>query len=420
MVSSLIIIIVAIIFSAFFSGMEVAFFTSNKLRLELDKKQGSINSAIISIFTDNPGHYISTMLVGNSIALVVYGIEVAKILNPIVVQHITSSVPTGLLLQIILSAFVILVTSELLPKTLFRQYPNALLTTFAPVVMFFYIIFYPINKLVAWLSYVIIRFVLRKKIARNTSVRVFHKADLDNLVEQATSDTGIKGKHGQELRIFQNALDFSEVRIRDCMIPRTDIEAVDISEDISILKRKFVETKYSRIPVFTDTIDNIVGYVNSKELFRKPQSVQSNMKSIEYFPETMFANKALAYFIKEQRSIAVVVDEFGGTAGLITIEDIMEEIFGEIDDEHDQNEFAERAISANEFVLSGRLEITYLNEKYALGIPESDEYDTLAGFILNRHQNIPSTNQIIVLDDFRVRIIKMKEARIDLVHLTKE
>lgn len=399
--------------------MEIAFFSSNKLRLELDKKQESLTTGIIAIFTSNPSQYISTLLVGNNIAIVVYGIEIAKVMNPFIERYITTQTSIELLIQTVLSTAIILVTAEFLPKSVFKQYPNEFLSMFAPVVMFFYIIFYPISKFATWLSYIIVRVVMRKNIERSTNKMIFGKVDLDNLVEHSLPACDDNGKHDQELKIFQNALDFSEVRIRDCMIPRTDIEATDICDSIENLKKHFVETKYSRLPIYSENIDNIVGYVNSKDLFRNPANIRSKMKTIDYCPETQFANKTLAYFIKEHKSIAVVVDEFGGTAGLITIEDIMEEIFGEIDDEHDKNEFVERKISNNEFLLSARLEIAYLNEMYNIGIPESDDYETLAGFILSRYQNIPVANEIIQFEGFKVKIVRMQETRIDLVQLTK-
>lgn len=418
MTVSLVVILVSLLCSAFFSGMEIAFFAANKLRLELDKKQGTINGRIVGLLTRNPSQYISTILVGNSIALVVYGIEFAKLLDPVITQYITTNTTIVLLLQTLLSTCIILVTAEFLPKSVFRRYPNALLTALAPLVLLFYVLFYPISRLSAWLSYIIIRYIARKPIDPQRDMQIFGRVDLDSLVERAHPVEDEGGSHEQELRIFQNALDFSEVRLRDCMIPRTDIEAVEADESIQTLQRRFVETKYSRLPIFTDSIDNIIGYVNSKDLFLRPNTIAEKMMPIDYFPETMFANKALAHFIKEHRSIAVVVDEFGGTAGLITIEDIMEEIFGEIDDEHDRSDLLEHRLNDREYLLSGRLEIGYLNETYGLGLPESDDYDTLAGFILNGYHNIPTTKDVIEIEGFTLRIERMHGARIDLVRLT--
>ncbi|BDX37197.1 hemolysin [Tenuifilaceae bacterium CYCD] len=416
--ASLSIIFITLIFSAFFSGMEIAFTSANKLRLELDRKQGHISSGLISIFTDNPSQYIATMLVGNNIALVIYGIEMAKLLTPIFENYIPS--PSSILvLQTILSTIIILITAEFLPKSIFRLHSNTLMNFFALPVFLFYLIFYPISKFSTSLSYGIIRILLRTKIRKDKSKPIFGKIDLDHLIGQSASIEE-DNKHEQELKIFQNALDFSEVRIRDCMIPRTDIEAIDIDANIQELKQRFIETKYSRIPVFKGGIDNIVGYINSKELFKNPQSIKSRLINIDFIPETIRANKVLAMFIKEHKSIAIVVDEFGGTAGLVTIEDIIEEIIGEINDEHDRNELVEKQINDNEFILSGRLEIKHINETYNLNIPESDEYETLAGFILYQYQNIPKPNETIILSDYTIRIIKMSETRIDLIQLTKQ
>lgn len=417
--SSFVVIFISLLFSAFFSGMEIAFVSANRLRLELDRKQGHISSGLISILTGNPNQYIATMLVGNNIALVVYGIEMAKLLTPTFNSYIESP-STILLLQTLLSTIIILITAEFLPKSIFRLHANTLLNFFALPVFFFYLVFYPISKFSTGLSYGIIRVLLRIRIKRDKTKPIFGKVDLDHLIGQSTATVDEDGRHEQELKIFQNALDFSEVRIRDCMIPRTDIEALSIDDTVEDLKQRFVETKYSRIPIFKDSIDNIVGYINSKELFRNPQSIKSRLISIDFVPETIRANKVLAMFIKEHKSIAIVVDEFGGTAGLVTIEDIIEEIIGEIDDEHDRNEFVEKKISENEFILSGRLEIKHLNEVYNLNIPESDEYETIAGFILYQYQNIPKPNDVIILNDFTVRIIRMGETRIDLIQLTKQ
>ncbi|HOZ14130.1 MAG TPA: hemolysin family protein [Tenuifilaceae bacterium] len=417
--ASIAIIITSLIFSAFFSGMEIAFVSANRLRLELDRKHGQISSGLISIFTSNPSQYIATMLVGNNIALVVYGIEMAKLLTPSFEIYFDSP-STILLLQTLLSTIIILITAEFLPKSIFRLHSNALLNSFAFPVFIFYLLFYPVSKFSTGLSYGIIRVLFRIKISRDKTKPIFGKIDLDHLVGQAAPSTTETRKHEQALKIFQNALDFSEVKIRDCMIPRTDIEAIEIEESIDALKQKFIETKYSRIPVFKDTVDNIIGYINSKELFKNPESIQSKLIKIDFIPETMKANKVLAMFIKEHKSIAVVVDEFGGTAGLVTIEDIIEEIIGEIDDEHDRNEFVEKQINENEFIFSGRLEIKHLNETYNLKIPESDEYETLAGFVLFQYQNIPKPNEIIILSDFTVRVLRMNETRIELIQLTKQ
>lgn len=407
----------SVLFSALFSGMEIAFVSANKLRIELDRKQGTFSSKIVSIFTHNPGQYIATMLVGNNIALVVYGITMAIILEPFLLQYFTSDL--GLLLvQTLVSTIIILVTAEFLPKSFFRMHPNAFLNFFALPMLLFYYLFYPISRLSTWLSLGFIKRVLRQNIVMGEEKRIFGKIDLDHFVGEANVTDGEKSKHEHDIRMFQNALDFSETKVRVCMIPRTDIEAIDVHSSIPELQNIFVKTNYSRIPVYDVSIDNIIGYVNSKDLFKKPQSIKSKLLKIDFIPETMLASKLLTTFIKEQKSIAIVVDEFGGTAGLVTIEDIIEEIFGEIDDEHDFEEFIDKKLSDSEFIFSGRLEVSYLNEKYNLNIPESEEYDTLAGFVISKYQSIPKTQQVITIDNYRIKVAKMDRTRIDLLHLS--
>ncbi|MDD2279094.1 MAG: hemolysin family protein [Bacteroidales bacterium] len=406
----------SILFSALFSGMEIAFVSANKLRIEIDRKQGTFTSRIVSIFTRNPSQYIATMLVGNNIALVIYGIEMAKVLGALLGPYIPSEM-TLLFVQTIVSTAIILVTAEFLPKSLFRVHPNGFLNFFALPVLFFYVVLYPISKVSTWLSVGIIKYVLRQEILTGQRRQIFGKIDLDNFVGEAHNE-GEDTKQEHDIKMFQNALDFSDIKVRMCMIPRTDIEAIQINSSIQELKEKFISTNYSRIPVYDGSIDNITGYVNSKDLFKKPQSIKSKLIKIDFVPETMLAHQLLTSFIKEQHSMAVVVDEFGGTAGLVTIEDIIEEIIGEIDDEHDQFDFIEKQLSDNQYLLSGRLEVGYLNEKYRLNISESEEYDTLAGFIINKYQSIPKPQEVIDIDNFRIKVAKMDRNRIDLLHLT--
>jgi len=413
-----IIIGLSVLFSALFSGMEIAFISANKLRIELERKQGTFTSLIISTFTQNPGQYIATMLVGNNIALVVYGISMAKILEPALSTIFTH--PFGLMLvQTLISTGIILVTAEFIPKSLFRTHPNGFLNFFSLPMLFFYYLFYPLSKLATWLSVGFIKNILRQNIKLGEDKRIFGKVDLDHFVGEVQGIEGEDSKHEKEIKIFQNAMEFSEVKVRECMIPRTDIDAIDANSSIEELKERFISTNYSRLPVYSENIDNIIGYVNCKDLFKKPQSIKSKILKIEFIPETMRASKLLTSFIKEQKSIAIVVDEFGGTAGLVTIEDIIEEIFGEIDDEHDMSEFIEKQLSDTEFILSGRLEVHYLNEKYRLNLPENEEYDTLAGFVLNEHQSIPKAQEIIIINNFQIKIAKMDVSRIDLVYLKK-
>lgn len=411
------VIILSILFSALFSGMEIAFISANKLRIELDRKQGTFASRIVGIYTNNSGQFLATLLVGNSIALVVYGIETAKLLGLLLSPYITGDISL-LLVQTIISTLVILVTAEFLPKSLFRINPNGFLNFFALPILLFYLLLYPIAKFSTWLSVGIIRMVFRQNISTRQKQELFEKVDLDNLLGEAHNSEGDDDTSEHDLRMFQNALDFSEIKVRMCMIPRTDIEAISIDSTLKELTEKFVSTNYSRIPVYEGSIDNITGYINSKDLFKRPQSIKSKLISMDYVPETMLAHKLLTDFIKNQKSIAVVVDEFGGTAGLITIEDIIEEIIGEIDDEHDQVDFVEKELGENEFLFSGRLEVEYLNEKYKLDIPEIEDYDTLAGFVLYHFQSIPKPQELIEIDNFRIRIVKMDGSRVDVLQFT--
>ncbi len=413
--TQLAIVLIAIIFSAFFSGIEIAFLSFNKLRFELERKQGGVSARIIEIFNRNREQFIATMLVGNNITLVIYGIVIANLLTPLL--GCLNSYPTLLLLtQTLIATFIILVTGEFLPKSIFRQHANALMNFFPIPVLLFYVVFFPLSRFITWLSYLIIKGIFRVKIEPTENQQIFGKIDLDHLVEQAASTDS--GKEEQDLKIFQKALDFSEVRIRDCMIPRTDIEAIDVEATIDELKSLFAETKYTRIPVYRDNIDNIIGYVNSKSLFLNPSSISKCIIDIDFFPETMKANELLTHFIKIHKSIAIVVDEFGGTAGLVTIEDIIEEIFGEIDDEHDLNEILEKQIAENVYILSGRAEVSHVNELYDLNIAESDNYETIAGFILHHHQSIPKPNDVVEVENFIFRILRVNKTRIDLVKLT--
>ena len=414
---NLLIIGLSVLFSALFSGMKIAFVSANKLRIELDRKQGAFSSKIVHIFTQNPGQYIATMLVGNNIALVVYGITMALILEPFLLRFFTNDL-IFLLVQTLISTIIILVTAEFLPKSFFRMHPNAFLNFFALPILLFYYLFYPISKFSTWVSLGFIKNILRQNIPMGEEKRIFGKIDLDHFVGEANVSDGENSKYEHDIRMFQNALDFSETKVRVCMIPRTDIEAIEVHSSISDLQDIFVKTSYSRIPVYDGNIDNIIGYVNSKDLFKKPQSIKSKLLKIDFVPETMLASILLTTFIKEQKSIAIVVDEFGGTAGLVTIEDIIEEIFGEIDDEHDFVEFIDKQLTEKEFIFSGRLEVSYLNEKYNLNIPESEEYDTLAGFVISNHQSIPKPQQVITIDNFRIKVAKMDRTRIDLLHFS--
>lgn len=413
-----VIILITILLSAFFSGMEMAFVSANKLRLELDKQSEPFNSKLLKMVTRNAGNYIATMLVGNNISLVIYGIAFAAILEP-VFQIYFQSESVILLFQTIVSTLIILVFAEFLPKTLFRIFPNTLLNIFSLPLALFYIIFYPITRVTVGISNLLLKGILKTDINVNNRNPVFSRIDLDEFVNE-TDVAGLekKEKIDTEIKLFKNALDFSKVKLREIMIPRTEIEMLEVKTSIAELRRKFVETGYSRILFYNDNIDNIVGYVHSSVIFQNPETIKPFIKNVLIVPETMPANKLLSTFIQEHRSIAIVVDEFGGTSGMVTSEDILEEIFGEIEDEHDTREIIERKFSETEFIFSARSEIDLLNEKYFFNLPETDEFETLAGFILYNHKSIPKINSVIKIGEFQFNILKATNTKIELVKLT--
>lgn len=414
----LLIILITILLSAFFSGMEIAFISANKLRLELDKKSDPFSSKILKLVTADSGHYIATMLVGNNIALVIYGIAFASLLGPIF-QNFIHSESLMLLLQTIVSTLIILVFAEFMPKTLFRIFPNTLLNIFALPLALFYFIFYPITRFTIWLTNILLKYFLKTDVKQSSKNIVFGRVDLDEFV----SENDVKGLEKKmsiekEVKLFKNALDFSKVKLREIMVPRPEIEMMDVNADVAELRQKFVETGYSRILFYNDNVDNIVGYVHSSIIFQNPESIKPYIQNVLIVPETMPANKLLSTFIQEHRSIAIVVDEFGGTSGMVTSEDILEEIFGEIEDEHDTSDIIEKKISETEYIFSGRSEIDLLNEKYYFNLPETEEFETLAGLILYYHESIPKINTEIKIDKFLLKILKATSTKIELVKLT--
>ncbi len=415
--SNLFLIIISLLLSAFFSGMEIAFVASNKLRIELDKKQNRFASKIVSLFTKYPGRYIATMLVGNNIALVIFGIVMARMLEPVILNFTTVEFNI-LLIQTLISTAIILFLAEFLPKTLFRIRPNIALKIFSVPVLIFFYLFFPVSGFIMAISNFIIRKVLKRKVPEESQNKIFGKIDLDHLMHQGHNDKQSGTEIENEIKIFQNALDFSTVKIRDCMVPRPEIEAVEDAISIEDLEALFANSGHSKILVYKDNIDNVIGYVNGKELFKRPKSVRSKLVNIITVPETMHANKLLRMFMQERKSIALVVDEFGGTAGMVTIEDILEEIIGEIEDEHDIDEYVERQINDKEYVLSGRLEIDYLNDKYPINLPDSEEYETIAGLIFYHYTSIPKVNEHIIIEpNLEIKILKATETKIELVHL---
>ena len=408
------IILSTLVFSAFFSGMEIAFISANKLKIELDGKQGDFFAKIIANFFKRPSRFIGAMLVGNNVSLVVYGIFMAKLLEPQIEAYTKSSLVI-LLIQTIISTLIILVTAEFLPKTLFRINPNSMLRFFAlPLFIIYWIMFLPM-LLVIGISELLIK-IFSPQLSSEEDLN-FGRIDLEHYLKEGADQSLSQEEVDHEIQIFQNALDFSKVKARECMIPRTEIVALEMEEDIEKLKEQFIETGLSKILIYRDNIDNIIGYTHSFELFKKPESIKAILLPVPIIPMSMQANEILEIFIQQKRSIAVVVDEFGGTAGIVTIEDIIEEIFGEIEDEHDKEALIETKINDNEFLFAARLEVDYLNNEYNLGLPESDNYETLAGLIIDTFESIPMLNEQIQKDQFLFTVKKVFQNKIDLVHL---
>jgi len=416
----ILIILLAVIFSAFFSGMEIAFVSANKLRIEIDKKQGAFGAGILRIFTKNPGQYIATMLIGNNIALVIYGLFFSRLLTPVLYPVIGSDVGV-LAINTIISTALILLVAEFLPKTVFIIVPNFFLKIFSIPTLLFYIIFYPVSRFTLGASNLLLRLLFRKKPLQNNEEEIlFGKIDLDHFIE--TSQKGLKSSEpvSHDIRIFRNALDFSNVKIRECMVPRTEIQAIEAGCTVQDLKDIFIETQHSRILAYEETIDNITGYFELKDIYKEHKILKDAIRKLIIVPETMAANKLLKLFVDEKKNIALVVDEFGGTSGIVTIEDVVEEIVGDIEDEHDVNELTEKVISSTEYIFSGRLEIDYLNEKYDLSLPEEDDYETLAGMLLFFHGSIPRINDIIRVGKHTFKVLKLSATRLELVNLKIE
>lgn len=414
--SIIISILIAMTFSAFFSGMEIAFVSSNKFRFEMDRDEQSPTSRILSIFYKNPNNFISTMLVGNNIALVIYGILMAELIeNQLLADHIANEFLL-VLIQTIISTLIILVTGEFMPKTLFKINPNFTLNLFAIPTWICYIILYPISKLASGISSVLL-YLTGTKINKETSDRAFTKVDLDHFIQSSIQESDKESEINTEVKIFQNALDFSSIKVRDCMVPRTEIIAIEEDASVEELMDLFIDKGISKILIYRDNIDNIIGYIHSSEMFNEPNDWKSCIRQLPFIPETMNANKLMKLFMQQKKSLAVVVDEFGGTSGIVALEDLVEQIFGEIEDEHDTTSYVAKDVGNNEYVLSGRLDIEKANELFSLGLPESDEYQTIGGLILHEYQSFPKAHEIITLDKFQFRIIKVTANKIELVKL---
>lgn len=403
-------------FSAFFSGMEIAFVSSNKLRFEMDRNSQSINSRILSIFFHNPNNFISTMLVGNNIALVIYGILMAQVIEKNILEGMIENHFVLVLIQTIISTLIILVTGEFLPKTLFKINPNLTLNIFAIPTFICYIVLYPISKFASGVSNLLLR-IIGIKINKEASDKAFTKVDLDYFIQSSIQDVQNEQEIDTEIKIFQNALDFSNIKIRDCMVPRTEIVAVEYNAPIDELKSRFIDSGISKVIVYKENIDNIVGYIHSSEMFRDMTDWTKSIRQLPIVPETMSAHKLMKLFMQQKKALAVVVDEFGGTSGIVALEDLVEEIFGEIEDEHDTTSYTAKALGNDEYILSGRLEIEKANELFSLGLPENDDYQTIGGLILHQYQSFPKPHEVIAFDKFQFKIIKVTATKIELVKL---
>ncbi|MEO7977805.1 hemolysin family protein [Flavobacterium sp.] len=411
------IIILCLILSAFFSGMEIAFVSSNKIYLEIEKKQDNFISGILTRLTEKPSKFIAAMLIGNNVTLVIYGFFMGDlVLKWIVGLGYQFSDFTNVIIQTLISAFIVVATAEFFPKFFFQIYANSLIRVFAIPAYFFYRLFYHISTFFIWIS----DFILKKffKIDGDEVQLYFSKIELGNYIIEQMSSVEENEEVDSEIQIFQNALEFSGVKARDIMTPRTEIVAIDLFDNIADLKALFIEIGYSKIVVSQNSLDDIVGYVHSFDLFKKPKTIKSVLMAVEFVPETILIKDALGLLIKKRKNIAVVLDEYGGTSGIITIEDIVEELFGEIEDEHDlDEELIEQQLAENEYLFSARLDVAYLNETYKLEIPEEDSYGTLGGFIVDFTKDIPQKGEKIIVGNFHFLIEECSNKKIDLVKM---
>ena len=408
-------IIITMIFSAFFSGMEIAFVTSNRMLAEMDKDKNGLSQKIQSLFYKNPNNFVSTMLVGNNISLVVYGILIAQLFDNTIFKNMEASftVPA----DTILSTLIVLFTGEFLPKTFFKSNPNRLLSFFAIPAYLCYLVLWPISRFSTFLSRILLQ-LFGMKVQKESEDILFSKTDLDYLVQSSLDNAKNEDDIDDEVKIFQNALEFRDTKVRDCMIPRTEINSVDINScTLSELTQKFIESGNSKIIVYQDDIDHITGYIHSSELFRNPEEWQQHIRKMPFVPETMAAQKLMQTFLMQKRSLGVVVDEFGGTSGIVSLEDIVEEIFGDIEDEHDSQKYVAKQTETGEYVLSARLEIDKVNKMFDLDLPESDDYMTIGGLILQHYQSFPKINEVVTIGRYEFKIIKNAMNKIELVKL---
>lgn len=414
---NLYIVVASLLLSGFFSGMEIAFVTANRLRIELDLKKGKFTARLLNIFYHDPSRFIGAMLLGNYFFMVIYGITVSKLLSPHLLMFLPQSISDAFLLLtlIAVAALIFILVAEFIPRLLFRFNPNAMVNVFAVPVWVLYILLFPLNLLFMSVSNFILKKLLRLDLA-NTDYK-FSAIDLNEYLQDYSQDENNEEEVNADIQLFQNAIEFRHVKLRDCMVPRTEIEALRAGTGLDELLKKFEETKHSKILIYQDTIDNIIGYVHSFDMFKKPSDISEVLRTVHVYPETYAASTLLTKFIQTRQGIAVVVDEFGGTSGIVSMEDIIEEIFGEIDDEFDEDVTIEKDLGNGAFLFSARLEIDYLNEAYDLEIPETDDYETLAGFILHYHESIPQPDEEILIPPYRIRVTKATATRLDEVQL---
>lgn len=418
-----IIILLSLLFSAFFSGMEIAFISANRIHIEIEKKQEGILAKVLTWLTEKPSKFIATMLIGNNIALVIYGMFMGELL----MGWFQSLLPTNIVFldalltdfslvsQTVISTLIILFTAEFLPKVLFQIYSNTLLKILAIPAYFFYVLF----SFISWFVIKVSDFILRIffKTEGDEVQLSFTKLELGDYITEHMETVEEEDEVDSEIQIFQNALQFSTVKAREVMVPRTEITAVELEETPKNLTKLFTETGYSKILVYKDSIDEIIGYVHSYELFKKPKTIKSILMPVEFVPETMMIQDILNVLTKKRKSMAVVLDEYGGTAGIMTVEDIIEELFGEIEDEHDTIDFHEERIGENEYRFSARLEVDYINENYKLDLPEGEEYETLGGLIVNKTGHIPEQDSEVTIDKFTFHILEVSNTKIDMVNV---
>ena len=408
-------LLVTMAFSAFFSGMEIAFVSSNRLLAEMEREKNGFSQRIIIFFYKHSNNFVSTMLVGNNIALVVYGILFAQIFDATLFSGLSDG--GRVTADTLLSTLVVLFTGEFLPKSIFKSNPNTMLSVFAIPAYISYILLYPVARFSTVVSRLLLR-IVGIKMQKETYDNEFTKVDLDYLVQSSIDNAKDDKDIEDEVKIFHNALDFSDTKVRDCMVPRTEIEAVDIEEcTVEELMNKFIESGFSKLIVYKGDIDHIIGYIHSSEMFRHPADWKKDVRSMPYVPETMTASKLMHIFLQQKKSIGVVVDEFGGTSGIVSLEDIVEEIFGEIEDEHDSNSYVAKKTDSGEYILSARLEIEKVNEMFDLDLPESDEYMTVGGLILHDYQSFPKLNEVVKIGKYEFKIIKSTMTKIELVKL---